>query len=101
MHVPRCRRHQRCSLTEASAAKRRPFAPAFERAKMNDGAKFVTGEYKLTGPERKEGKLTYGSREKTDKRYAGEGQAGPACQPGSVPGGNRPAGQAGGPGRNQ
>ena len=25
---------------------------------MNDGSRFVTGEFKLTGPERKEGKLT-------------------------------------------
>ena len=44
-------------FSEASAAKLRPFALAFKRAKLNDGSRFVTGEFtsKLTGPERKEG----------------------------------------------
>ena len=51
-------RRAQAVFPEASAAKLRPFALAFKRAKLNDGSRFVTGEFKLTGPERKEGKLT-------------------------------------------
>jgi hypothetical protein len=88
-------------VPEASAAKLRPFALAFKRAKMNDGAKFVAGEYKLTGPERKEGKLTAAEIKLISDTLGRARRDRPAGQYTCIPGRNRPAGQAESPRRNQ
>ena len=98
-------RRAQAVFPEASAAKLRPFALAFKRAKLNDGSRYVTGEFKLTGPERKEGKLTAAEIKlisDTLGRSRRNRPAGRAVQQGvnrpagrAVPhGGNRPAGRA-------
>jgi hypothetical protein len=78
---------------EAAAAKLRPFALAFKRAKLNDGSRFVTGEFKLTGPERKEGKLTAAEIKLISDTLGRSRRNRPAGR--AVPqGGNRPASRA-------